>query len=78
MVYMIDDVDKIVEFKTWNDRRKIDELLRIDCKMYTNLGSDSSKTERAEVKKNSRKIYRAISKIDERLGKGFLFTMDKE
>jgi len=78
MVYMIDDVDKILEFKTWNDKRKIDELLRIDCKMYTNLGSDSSKTERAEVKKNSRKIYRAISKIDERLGKGFLFAMDKE
>mgnify|MGYP003112354759 FL=1 len=50
MVYMIDDVDKILEFKTWNDKRKIDELLRIDCKMYTNLGSDSSKTERAEVK----------------------------
>ena len=31
--------------------------------MYTNLGTDSSKTEKKEVKTISRKIYKAISLI---------------
>ena len=43
MDYTINDIDKILEFKTWSDRRKIDELLRMDCEMYTNLGIDSTK-----------------------------------
>ena len=45
MEYTYSDIDKIAEFKTWSERQKLDELLRIDCKMYTNLGSDSTKKE---------------------------------
>ena len=37
MSYTIDDIDKIIDFKTWSAQDKIDELLRIDCKQYTNL-----------------------------------------
>ena len=74
----IRDRDKIVEFSSWNEKKKIDELLRIDCTMYTNLGIDSSKKDRETVKINSRKIYRTIKKINPRMGTEFLHAMDKE
>jgi len=78
MEYRINDIEKITEFKSWSDKKKIDELLRIDCNMYTNLGTDSTKAERLEVKKNSRKIYRAIKNINQRIGEPLLFAMDKD
>eukprot|EP01047_Picozoa_sp_COSAG01_P033866 COSAG01_NODE_2511_length_7543_cov_331.649785_13_plen_64_part_01 len=64
MGYTINDIDKIIEFKSWSDKKKIDELLRLDCSQYTNLGLESSKSQREEVKKNSRKIYKLIKKVD--------------
>lgn len=76
MDYTINDIDKIIEFKTWSDRRKIDELLRMDCEMYTNLGIDSTKKEKSEVTKNSRRIYKAIKTIDQKMGQTFLLAMD--
>jgi|TARA_R100000455_G_C6246212_1_gene103866 hypothetical protein len=76
MDYTINDIDKILEFKTWSDRRKIDELLRMDCEMYTNLGIDSTKKEKSEVTKNSRRIYKAIKTIDQKMGQTFLLAMD--
>ena len=76
MDYTIKDIDKILEFKTWSDRKKIDELLRIDCDMYTNLGIDSTKKEKSEVTKNSRRIYKAIKTIDQKMGQTFLLAMD--
>jgi len=76
MDYTIKDIDKILEFKTWSDRKKIDELLRMDCEMYTNLGIDSSKKEKSEVTKNSRRIYKAIKTIDQKMGQTFLLAMD--
>jgi|TARA_Y100000289_G_C3916101_1_gene147510 hypothetical protein len=76
MAYTVNDIDKILEFKTWDDRQKIDELLRIDCELYTNLGIDSTKTELNEVKKNSRTIYRAIKQVDSVMGTTFLRAMD--
>jgi len=76
MSYKYEDIDKILDFKSWSEKRKIDELLRIDCTMYTNLGIDSNKTEREDTKKRSRAIYRAISKIDKEVGKGLLYHMD--
>jgi len=77
MEYQLKDVEKIVEFSSWSDKKKLDELLRIDCTQYTNLGTDSTKTEREEVKKNSRKIYRLIKKFDYRVGTELLMAMDK-
>lgn len=76
MDYTIKDIDKILEFKTWSDRKKIDELLRMDCEMYTNLGIDSTKKEKSEVTKNSRRIYKAIKTIDQKMGQTFLLAMD--
>lgn len=76
MEYTIKDIEKIVDFKTWSVKQKVDELLRLDCKQYTNLGIDSTKTERDSVKKTSRKIYRLIKKVDKGLGDKLLHFMD--
>jgi len=75
-MYNYNDIDKILDFKSWSNRKKIDELLRIDCTMYTNMGTDSNKTERENTKKRSRLIYRAISKIDKEVGKSLIYHMD--
>ena len=50
----------------------------MDCIQYTRLGIDSSKKEKEEVRKNSRKIYKAIKTLDNRMGSEFLMAMDKE
>jgi hypothetical protein len=76
MSYKYEDIDKILEFKTWSEKRKIDELLRIDCTMYTNMGLDSSIKERTETKKRSKSIYRTIQKLNPKVGKSFLYYMD--
>lgn len=70
-------IDKILGYKTYTDRMKLDALLEIDCNNYANLGSDSTKAEKLEVKKQSRQIYRAIKTIDPVWGERFLRTMDK-
>ena len=44
--------------------------------MYTNLGSDSTKAERLEVKKNSKYIYKQIKGIDEDSGSLLLKSLD--
>ena len=62
MSYNIDDVEKILNFTSWSNKRKIDTLFEIDADLYCNLGSDSSKTEVESVKKQSRKIYKVIVK----------------
>lgn len=61
-------VNKILNYKTISDKEKINRLLELDAIMYTNLGSDSTKTDRNETKKKSRIIYRAIKNIDRDLG----------
>jgi len=70
------NVDKILGCKSWSDRRKIDSLLEMDCIMYTELGVDSTKKERDDVKKMSRKIYKAIKSIDPLIGGPMLSSMD--
>ena len=54
------DKDKIIGFKTWTDQQKIDQLLHIDCNLYANLGTDSTRAEKDEVKRKSIEIYRTI------------------
>jgi hypothetical protein len=76
MDYNYKDINNILEFKTWSNKRKIDELFRIDCYMYTNLGTDSTKSEREEVKRKSKAIYKIITKIDANVGKHLLLSMD--
>ena len=74
--YNINDVDKIVEYTTWSDKRKIDTLLHINNVMYSNLGLDSSKQERSATKQLSRKIYKAIKIVSPELGKSLLLDME--
>ena len=69
-------INKVLGYKTWPDRKKIDAFLEYDCNMYTNLGSDSLKSERIEAKRKSRKLYKAIQKIDPEQGKKLLYYMD--
>ena len=61
-------INKILNYKTISTKDKIDRLLELDAIMYTNLGSDSTKTDRNETKKKSRIIYRAIKTLDRDLG----------
>lgn len=56
-------IRKIQNYKTWSVTRKVDELLKEDAYMYTNLGIDSTLAEKKKVKSMSRKIYKAISII---------------
>ena len=65
MSYNIDDIEKILNFTSWSKKRKIDTLFEIDADLYCNLGTESSKTEVEKVKRQSRKIYKAVKTIDE-------------
>ena len=56
-------IRKIQGYKTWSIKKKVDELLMEDAYMYTNLGIDSTATDKKKVKTMSRKIYKAISLI---------------
>ena len=76
MKYSALDIEKIVGFKTWSDKRKIDELLRIDANLYCNLGTDSTKGEVRNAYKKSRAIYTTIKSIDKEMGSLFLRAMD--
>ena len=78
MDYKFEDIDKIIGFSSWSLKQKLDELYRIDSDMYCNLGTDSTKKEKQEVKTRSRKIYSAIKKIDEETVKILLFGMDSK
>ena len=57
-------------------KERTDKLLKLDCIQYTNLGSDSTKAEKIEVKKNSKFIYRQIKGIDELSGNLLLKSLD--
>jgi hypothetical protein len=52
-------------------------LLELDATQYCNLGIDSTKQQKEEVKKNSRYIYKAIAKLNSSMGKRFLYHQDK-
>jgi hypothetical protein len=56
-------IRKIQGYKTWTVKKKVDELLMEDANMYTNLGLDSTASDKKKVKSMSRKIYKAISLI---------------
>mgnify|MGYP001200430556 CR=1 FL=1 len=76
MSYKYSDIDKIINYKTWSQRMKIDALLSIDADLYTNLGISSTKKEKNQVKIKSKNIYRAIEKINPKDGKLLLHSMD--
>lgn len=57
------EIDKIKNYKTWSIKKKVDKLLKIDASNYTELGTDSTKKEKQEVAKISRKIYSVIAQL---------------
>ena len=69
-------IEKTLALKSFSDKQKIDRLLEADTNMYTNLGTDSTKSERDAVKVASRKIYRAIKSIDRGQGELLLRALD--
>ena len=73
---MKEKVLRIAEDFNKSIKERIDELLRMDADMYTNLGSDSTKADKEQVKKNSRFIYRAIKDLDDATGKLLLQHQD--
>tara|TARA_R110002020_G_scaffold370973_3_gene582611 strand:+ start:1462 stop:1701 length:240 start_codon:yes stop_codon:yes gene_type:complete len=76
MTYKFEDIDKIVEQTSLTPKEKLDELLRIDCALYTHLGRDSTKAEKDTVKRMSRAIYKRIRKVNENQGRFYIETMD--
>jgi len=76
MNYTALDAEKIAGFKTWSDRRKIDELLRLDANLYCNMGTDSTVSEIRNAYKKSRTIYTAIKSVNKDMGSLFLRAMD--
>jgi len=73
---MKEEINKIAEAYQKTVKERIDQLLELDATQYTNLGSDSTKAEKAEVKKNSKVIYRTIKDLDEYTGKLLLEHLD--
>ena len=57
-------------------QQRTDKLLKLDCTEYTNLGSDSTKAEKKEVKATSKQIYKQIRGIDETSGNLLLKSLD--
>lgn len=73
---MKEEIYKIAEDYQKTVIERINQLLEMDATMYTNLGSDSTKTDKLEVKKNSRIIYKAIKDLDLETGKLLLQHQD--
>ena len=61
-------IRKVLNYKTWSVKKKVDSLLKMDHEMYMELGLDSTKKEVLETKKRSRRIYRAIMQISPKDG----------
>lgn len=70
-------IDKVLGYKTYSQKRKVDALLEYDTNMYTNLGIDSTKEEKDLVIKNSLLIFREMKKVDWQLGCALLLSMGK-
>ena len=70
MLFSEERIERILGYKTWSDRQKIDD-------MYANLGINSPKKEKDAVRGNSKRIYRIIKQIDNQMGAQLLMHMDK-
>lgn len=73
---MNEKIDKILHYKTWSDKRKIDELLFMSADLWANEGKDSTKAQIELVRKKCRVIYRAIKTLDSYVGSQLLRTQD--
>ena len=72
----IEEIIEEIQLSEMTDKEKKDKLLEHDSKMYCYLGIDSPKKDIEQVRKNSRKIYRAIATLEPSVGRGFLWYLD--
>jgi len=70
------EIENILSYSTYSNKKKIDELLFINTCLRSQLGRDSSAKDRENVDKLCRIIYRGIKKVDTYLGGSFLRTQD--
>ena len=77
MIFTKESIDKIFNYSSISNIEKINRMLKIDATQYTNLGIDSTKSEKEIVKKNSKYIYKVISRINPEIGRQFLEHQDK-
>ena len=70
------EIKRIAEEYNKTIIERINQLLEMDATLYTNLGSDSTKAEKLDVKKKSRMIYKAIKDLDIETGKLLLQHQD--
>ena len=77
MIYSKELIDKIFNYKTISKIEKINRMLEIDATQYTNCGLETTKSEKEIVKKNSRYIYKVISKLDAEIGRQFIQHKDR-
>lgn len=68
--------EKIVKDFELSVRDRVDAVLEIDAISYTNLGTDSTKTEKRKVKADSKYLYRLIKGIDEPTGNLLINHLD--
>ena len=73
---LLDRINDIVNAPA-TDRQKIDCLLELDARLYTELGIDSTKADKVETRRKSRIIYREIRSIDKKDGNLLLNHLDK-
>jgi len=64
---MINEKIKQILAKNVTDKEKADMLIQLDTENHTKLGLDSTKKERAKIKKYSRKLINEAVKLDAEL-----------
>jgi hypothetical protein len=69
--------DKILNYKTYSDKKKVDALLEQLAAMWAHTGTDSTKSEIKDLRKQSRILYRGIKQVDPDFGDQLLRTQDK-
>lgn len=70
------EVDKIIDYSTYSERKKVDALLEIAANLRSQLGTDSTVKERDHVAKLCRVLYRGVKKINSETGNILLRTQD--
>ena len=73
---LLDRINDIVNAPA-TDRQKVDGLLELDARLYTELGVNSTKADKVETRRKSRIIYREIRSIDSKDGNLLLNHLDK-
>ncbi len=68
--------EKIAKDFQLSVKERTDSILELDAISYTNLGIDSSKTEKNKVKSDSKHLYKLIKGFNEQDGKLLLNHLD--